>query len=156
MPINEIFEREIQQVEVSLVFTDFEMDPEEITEKLGLQPDDLRRKGETRRLENGQEFVVPFNLWSFKSPESSLDPNVQIRAIFDLLESVGTRVNPEWKPFFNILWKSRVLGAGSGPFYEKDVIEGIARIGAEIYQDLYHVEEDFPLKRALNHDPSGP
>jgi hypothetical protein len=71
-----------------------------------------------------------------------MDPNVQIRDLLDRVRGEMQRIDPAWNPSYNILWKSRILGAGAGPYYEKDVIEGIAAMGAEIYQDLYLVEDD--------------
>ena len=141
MAIDETFLREITDVRVSLVFFDFEADPDLITDTLGIQPDDVRRKGELGVLGGKQEFRAPHNLWALNSRAGSLDPNVQIRELLARIETVQEKIDPAWNPSFNILWKSRILGAGAGPYYEKDVIEGIAEMGAEIYQDLY-LEED--------------
>jgi hypothetical protein len=140
--IEENFLREITDVRSSLVFFDFEADPDTITDALGIQPDDIRRKGDLRTLADGHQFRVPHNLWVLESRAESLDPNDQIRDVLARIEGVLDKIDSAWNPVFNILWKSKTLGAGAGPYYEKDVIQGIARIGAEIYQDLYTADEE--------------
>jgi hypothetical protein len=40
------------------------------------------------------------------------------------------------------LWEGNYLYAGSGPFYEADVIAGIATLGADLWQDIYQIDED--------------
>jgi hypothetical protein len=132
--------RQTPRVRVSLGFAEFDCDPAEITEAIGIQPDDVRRRGERRVVANGHEFSVPHNLWTVDSRAESEDPNVQIREILARLAGVQERIDPTWNPFFNVLWKSETLGAGSGPYFETDVIRGIAGIGAEIYLDLYALE----------------
>lgn len=153
--IDETFLREITDVRVSLVFIDFEADPNEITEALGIEPDEAQRKGEVRIVARGGEFSSPHNLWSLKSDVSSKDPNVQIRDLLYRIEGVKQKIDPAWNPSFNVLWKSTILGAGSGPFYERDVIEGMAEIGADLFQDLYLVEEDQSPTGRVREDISG-
>ena len=131
-----------ERVCVSLVFFDFAIDPDEITETLGIEPDEVRRKGEVQIVAGSHEFPAPHSLWVLSSTISSTDPNVQIRGLLDRVRGQMQRIDPAWNPSFNVLWKSKILGAGSGPYYEKDVIEGIAEMGAEIYQDLYLFEDD--------------
>ena len=63
-----------------------------------------------------------------KTGPASRDPNVQIRELSGRARGVQAKIDPAWSPFFNILWKSKILGAGSGPWHEKDVIEGIAGV----------------------------
>jgi hypothetical protein len=44
-------------------------------------------------------------------------------------------------PSFSVLWVGNYLYAGSGPFFEADVIAGVARLKASLYQDIYQVDE---------------
>ena len=142
MPLDDIFAADIEEVRVSLVFFDFDADPGIITEALGILPDEVRRKGEVREMEGDRAYTVPHNLWALNSRSPSLDPNDQIRELLARVEVARDKIDPAWAPSFNILWKSTTVGAGAGPYYEKDVVQGIAGIGADIYQDLYLVEKD--------------
>jgi hypothetical protein len=40
-----------------------------------------------------------------------------------------------------VLYKATHLWAGNGPFFEADVVRGIAAFGAELGQDIYSLEE---------------
>jgi len=40
-----------------------------------------------------------------------------------------------------VLWKGNYLYAGSGPFYETDVLKGIACFDAELYHDIYQIDQ---------------
>ncbi len=40
-----------------------------------------------------------------------------------------------------MLWKGNYLYAGSGPFYESDVLKGIARFDSDLYQDIYQIDQ---------------
>ena len=141
MALNEIFEDTIEKVEVALTFSGFDCPPEEITSILGIQPDQLRTKGEILTLAGDREFRAPESLWALNSRESSKDLNVQVRDILGRLAGLEKVIEPAWNPAFNVFWKSTILGAGAGPYFERDVIEGIARIGAEVWQDLWLAEE---------------
>lgn len=35
-----------------------------------------------------------------------------------------------------------MLYAGTGPFFEADVLHGVARWNAELFQDIYYIEQD--------------
>ena len=45
-------------------------------------------------------------------------------------------------PSFDILYKATHLHHGNGPFFEADVIEGIALFKAELWQDIYALDDN--------------
>jgi len=140
--IHETFAREIKEVRASLIFSGFRENPDEITAALGVPPDNVRREKEMRTLPNGRQFRVPENLWVLDSRGLSKDVNVLIREPLSRLVGREEAVDPSWNPSINVLWKSRTLGVGAGPYYESHVMKGMARIGADLFQDLYSVEDD--------------
>lgn len=46
------------------------------------------------------------------------------------------------QPTFAVMWKGNYLYAGSGPFYDADVIMRIASWRAELIQDIYQVDQE--------------
>jgi hypothetical protein len=142
MAISENYERTIEAVRVNLCFDDLDCDPDHITSVLQIQPDLVLRAGDTRELRGGKRIRNPTSQWALDSRSISKDVNVQIRDILERLDPVAHRIEPSWNPFFNVIWKGNYLYAGSGPFYERDVLAGIARIGGELFQDIYQIDRD--------------
>ncbi len=133
MAISDHFEASIGEVKVSFGYTDFEEDPDEITAALGLEPSEVRRAGEVLELPGQRDFRVPFNSWSIVAGSSSKDVNEQLRELLARLLPNADAVRRFADPGFGVLWK----GGSNGPFYEPDALEGIARLGATLYQDIY-------------------
>ena len=142
MTLSEFHEGTIEAVRVTLCLREFECDPDHITGVLGIQPDETRRRGEDREIGVGRQISNRANQWALRSRSDSKDVNVQIRDILERLGEVAKRIEPGWHPFFDVVWKGNYLYAGSGPFYERDVLAGVAQIGAEIYQDIYQVDRN--------------
>jgi hypothetical protein len=123
-------------------FDSFVCHPDEITRTLGITPDDVRRKGELRLTRNGREFRCPLSAWSIESRSDSKDVNDHFRELFARLAGVVDRMQDEFgQPNFSVLWVGNYLYAGSGPFYDADVIAGIAGFRAMLWQDIYQVDE---------------
>ena len=87
MAISETYAATIIFVRVRVGLSKFTCDPDEITQTLQLQPDEVERKGEFRILPNGQKLRVTFNQWILKSRIESKDVNEHIR---ELLQRLGT------------------------------------------------------------------
>jgi hypothetical protein len=142
MAISDFHASTIVEVRAYFGFDEFACDPDEITSALGIAPDEVRRKGEIRKLRGGREVRCPSNDWSIQSRSGSKDVNEHIRELFARLSGVSGRIRPEFgTPSFSVLWKGNYLYAGSGPFYEADVIAGIAALGAMLWQDIYQIDE---------------
>jgi hypothetical protein len=141
--LSEFYEATILKVRAGFGFSDFACDPGEITEALGLEPDTLSRKGEEFLLPTGKTGVRPFNSWGITSRSESKDVNVHLRDLLNRLEGKEGTLQAEFgTPSFGVTWKGNYLYAGSGPFYEADVLMGIARFGAELWQDIYQVDQE--------------
>jgi hypothetical protein len=143
MPISEFQESIVVRVEASFGFADFTCAPNEITAKLSIQPDETRVKGEQRMVADGTRTIrVPFNSWHITSNLPSKDVNEHLRQLLARLGVAKVPFEPTWgEPSFGVLWVGNYLYAGSGPFYERDVIAGIASLGSALYQDIYQVDE---------------
>ena len=58
------------------------------------------------------------------------------------MSSGGGEIGTDWgERSFNVLWKGNYLYAGSGPFYEADVVAEVAELDAAIWQGIYQVDQ---------------
>jgi uncharacterized protein DUF4279 len=157
MTISEFHESTIIEVKAYFGFDHFECSPDEITKALSISPDGIKIKGKKRKLKSGHEMDIFFNSWSIESKIDSKDINEHLRELLNILKGKQDCIKPEFgKPDFSVLWKGNYLYAGSGPFYESDVIIGIAEWNAELYQDIYQIdqeEEEVEYKSELKRIP---
>ena len=142
MALDEQFAATIQKVEASFGFSQFTCDPNLITAALGVEPDEAFREGTILTTASGRIRKTPFNSWSICSRSRSKDVNDHLRDLFSQLRGLESRMNPSWGlPSFNVLYKATHLISGNGPYFERDVIASIASFGAELWQDIYSIEE---------------
>ncbi len=117
--------------------------PDEITARLGITPDEVCVKGEPQPTRLNTEWRAPFSSWSIVSSSSSKDINDHLRQLLVRLGPAKPLFDLDWgEPSFDVLWKGNYLYAGSGPFYEPEIIAGVASLSAALYQDIYQVDQD--------------
>ena len=143
MELSDFYKSTIIEVRADFGFDEFDCDPDEITRKLGLSPDDQVRKGDQIHLRSGKTRIAVKSNWSISSNSESKNINDHIRQLLDRLAEVKKPLSVKFgRPYFNILWKGNYLYAGSGPFYEADVISGVASLQADIWQDIYQIDQE--------------
>jgi hypothetical protein len=141
--LSEFHESTIIDVKAAFGFSEFECPLDRITEAMGLEPDSAFEKGETFALPDGKSGERAISHWSISSVTTSQDVNVHLRELLFRLEGKEALLRPEFgTPGFYVTWKGNYLYAGSGPFYEADVLQGIARFGGELWQDIYQVDSE--------------
>jgi hypothetical protein len=142
MELSDFYQSTIILVRAYFGFSDFSCNPDEITTALGIEPDEVIVKGSKRTLRNGRITENLSNSWSICSRNASKDVNVHIRELFQRFAGKEEAIRKDFgNPSFSVLWKGNYLYAGSGPFYEADVIKGIATLGANLWQDIYQVDQ---------------
>jgi hypothetical protein len=150
MALSEFYASTILKASASFGFTEFVCDPDEITRALGIAPDEVDRKGARRTIRGGRELDIPFSFWSIRSEGGSKDINEHLRMLLRRIDGKQSLCRVEFgRPAFGVTWKCNYLYAGSGPFYEIDVIAGIASWQAELFQDIYQVDQE-------GNEPVGP
>jgi hypothetical protein len=150
MAISEFYASTILEVSASFGFASFDGDPDEITQAFGIPPDEVRRKGERRLGRGGREFDTPFSSWAIVSVGDSKDVNDHLRGLLRRMEGKQSACKAGFgRASFGVTWKCNYLYAGSGPFYEADVIAGIASWQAELFQDICQVDQ-------VENNPAGP
>ena len=150
MALSDFYESTIIEVKAYFGFSEFTCKPEEITETLSIQPVETFRKGDLHKLRNGKVVPRPRSSWSIESQSPSKDINVHLRELLKRLYHVDPPFADQFgRPDFSILWKGNYLYAGSGPFYEADVLQGIAAFRADLWQDIYQIDQE-------TNEPVGP
>lgn len=143
MSISDTYKSTIIEVKAYFGFDDFECDPDEITKSLGIEPDSVMRKGEIRTLRNGKEIANTKSSWSIESNSDSKDINIHLRELLGRLKGCGSGIETQFgNPDFSVLWKGNYLYAGSGPFYETDVLQGIAELKGMLWHDIYQIDDE--------------
>jgi len=143
MTISYKYESTIVEVKAYFGFEGFDCDPEEITKALGVKPEDIRRKGEDNILSNGRRIKNTRSSWRIESNSNSKDINIHLREILERLNNCGGNIQPQFgSPDFSVIWKGNYLYAGSGPFYEVDVLQGIAKLNGMLWHDIYQIDEE--------------
>lgn len=145
--IDEQHASHIGRVQASFFLSAPGLDPVRITKATGLIPDRIAKRGEERRNYAG-DLMEPheqgFWMMSSDGKVNSKDINDHIGYLLELLlphqdlfRKVVDEMNGE--TFFDVLWTSNYLYAGTGPVISVDSIRGMsdlrASIGFDIYQD---------------------
>jgi hypothetical protein len=142
MAISDFHASTIIKVRAYFGFWQFDCDPSDITTSLNIDADKIWRKGVKRQLRNGTEIENQWNSWTIESKGNSKDANDHLRELLARLEGKEKLVAQQFgKPSFSVIWKGNYLYAGSGPFYESDVLKGIAGFGADLWQDIYQIDQ---------------
>jgi hypothetical protein len=142
MALSDFHASTIIEVRAYFSFRQFDDDPSKISASLNIPADEIMRKGEMRRLRNGKEIENGWNSWMIESKGNSKDANDHLRELLARLEGKEKLVPQQFgKPSFSVLWKGNYLYAGSGPFYESDVLRGIAGFDADLWQDIYQIDQ---------------
>ena len=143
MAISDFHASTIVRVQAYFGFSEFSCDPNEITQALGVIPDGVGRKGQVRTVRGGRDLRWPWNDWTIQSRAETKDINDHLRELLARLDGVAGRIREDFgAPSFSVLWKGNYLYAGSGPFYEANVVAGISALNAMLWQDIYQVDQD--------------
>jgi len=146
MTISDFYASHIQKVRVTFCFSKVELDPAAVTAAVGLNPTDVDYQGDVRR--NFAGDVVGTNdrgSWYLSSEGAveSKDVNDHFRYLLEhLLPARDTFVQASGgETYFDVLWKSTYLYAGTGPLIDAASIAGIAALEAGVGFDIYQVDE---------------
>jgi hypothetical protein len=147
MSLNPLYEEHIREVTVAFDLTAPDLDPDAVSEVVGINPTWSARRGDERRSYTGH-LLDPHDegWWQLSSRDTidSKDINDHFRYLLTRLlphEDYICEVGEEGESSFGFLWKSTYLYAGTGPMLARDCVAGVARLNAEIGFDIYQVNE---------------
>jgi hypothetical protein len=148
MDLNELHLSHIRKVEVGFVISGVNLDPKTITSALGLQPDFFAARGDERRNIKGA-LLTPYDegFWRLDTTGKvqSKDINDHFRYLLSLLlphrESI-LELSREGETYFDILWQSTYLYAGTGPIIDRDCLQGVGQLQASMGFEIYQIDEE--------------
>ena len=122
-----------------------DLDPDVITQATGLEPYRSAKLGDERRNYAGN-LVSPHDegFWtlSSKGRVESKDINLHINSLLELLlphqqTFIQVLTEMDGKTYFDVLWTSNYLYAGTGPMISRAMLRGMSDLGASIGFDIY-------------------
>ncbi len=142
-------ELHVDRVKLDFRISSRDLIAETLTETIGVEPILTARRGDERKNYSGQ-LVSPHvaGLWVITSEllTTSKDINNHFKALFEILlphadyiSGIYSRENAEI--FFDVMWESNYLYAGSGPILSRATIGGVAQLNGEIGFDIYQIDE---------------
>lgn len=143
--LSEHYAAHIGRVQVDFYLLARNLDPDAISQITGLKPDRTARLGDERRNYKG-EVVSPHDegLWMIgsKGRIESKDINDHINSLLAMLlphkaTFLQIITDMEGETFFDVLWTSNYLYAGSGPVISREALQGMSDLGASIGFDIY-------------------
>lgn len=140
----------IGRVKADFYLSARDLDPGAVSQITGLQPDRTAKRGDERRNYKG-DLLSPHDegFWMISSADrvDSKDVNDHVKSLLAVLlpyRKVFLQIIGELKgeTFFDVLWTSNYLYAGTGPVISRDVLQGMSDLGASIGFDIYEDEVD--------------
>lgn len=138
----------IREVAVSFCVTAPDLDPDSLSTLTGLQSDRQARRGDERRNYGGQLLAPEPSGWWLLSTRGRLDSKdirVHMHFLLDQLLPHAETFRSQAEggdAFFDVLWKSTYLYAGTGPLFDAASMAGVAALGAGLGFDIYQVDEE--------------
>ncbi|HEX5435805.1 MAG TPA: DUF4279 domain-containing protein [Gemmatimonadaceae bacterium] len=148
MALNPLHEAHIRSVAVTFSVAAPDLDPAAVTAATGLQPDSSARRGDERRNRAGTLLSPEREGWwalGTRGKLTSKDINDHFRYLHERLLPHASALQAfaqGGETFFDVVWKSTYLYAGTGPLIDADCLSGIAALGAGVGFDIYQVDED--------------
>lgn len=149
--LNEFYESHIGRVHVAFVISAKKLNPDTITDLVGVEPDSTATFGEHLKDYKGNDLpdLHEQGFWKISSRKNinSKDVNEHFRYILDILlpfsQELIIQVNEiNGESGFDVLWESSYLYAGTGPILSKDTINDVSKFDSSIGFGIYQISEN--------------
>jgi len=148
MGLSDLHVSHIRKVEVGFIISGKNLNPQEITNALGIQPDHSAACGDERRNLKGA-LLAPHDegFWRLDTcaKVQSKDINDHFRYLLSLLlphQDAILKLSQEGDIYFDILWQSTYLYAGTGPIIDRDCLQGVSQLQASMGFDIYQIDDE--------------
>lgn len=146
--LSELHNSHIGRVAVAFYLSSSDLDPERVTLGIGVDPTSTSKKGEdvfSLKGEVGGQQKEGFWCLSSKGLIDSKDVNDHFGQLLEALlphRNLILQLIDEFdaESFFDVLWESSYLYAGTGPVLSVKCIEGISRLRGAVGFDIYQIE----------------
>jgi hypothetical protein len=148
MGMNELNASHIRKVEVNFWISSESLNPDEVTQAIGILPDHSGLRGD-EKINNVGHIIgnhsEGFWILSTENKVQSKDINDHFRYLLSQLlphREAILRSAEGGETYFDILWQSTYLYAGTGPVIESDCLQGVAQLEAGMGFDIYQIDEE--------------
>jgi hypothetical protein len=145
MALNPLHESHLGRVGVGYVLSGSNLDPGRITQLVGIEPTHSAARGDERVNARGTVIgTEQVGYWRLDSSASvsSKDVNDHIRYLLSCLlpyrESLANYARVG-EAYFDVLWESSYLHAGTGPVLDAVCVRGIAQLCAGVGFDIFQI-----------------
>lgn len=147
MSISEFHASHIGRVKVAFSISGPNINPQKVTEALGIQPDSSVSCGDDHRNFKGELIEIHSeDFWQIdtKDKVNSKDINDHFHYLLSKLLSHTEAIlkfAQDGETYFDILWESSYLYAGTGPVISRENLQGISQLQAGMGFDIYQIEQ---------------
>jgi hypothetical protein len=148
MGISELHASHLRKVEINFGIFGESLNPKEVTQKIGIQPDYSGLRGDDKTNNLGRRIGTHsqgFWILSTENRVQSKDINDHVRYLLTQLlphrEEI-LKLAEGGETYFDILWQSTYLYAGTGPEIERDCLQGVVQLEAGMGFDIYQIDEE--------------
>lgn len=147
MDISESHASHIRWVSVAFIISGADFNPDTMTVILDRKPDKCARKGDPRKNYAGKSLSPEQEGWwriESTTHVKSKDVNDHFEFLLGILLPHRQKIlelAKNGETYFDVLWKSTYLYAGTGPLLSASVCEGIGMLKAGVGFDIYQIEE---------------
>ena len=140
----------IKKVHVRFIISGESLDHKQVTDALGIKPDVCANRGDTKVIGKAVS-VHSEGFWRIdtQGKVDSKDINDHLKFLLSLLlphKDVILEMAQNGETYFDIVWKSTYLYAGTGPLIDKECLSGMSQLNAGMGFDIYQVDDDEPSK----------
>jgi len=148
-----LYKSDIRKISIRLIIWDFDCQPEEITNYLGIQPSEIRIKGETRLVGKIKHPMLnKMNAWIIESDlPKSAEPDKHIENILNKIRPHKNKFIELAKKYdadlsFGIFWDY----CNPGITFDKEILKEFAELNIEVGFDMYYLPDDLVLENTKN------
>jgi hypothetical protein len=148
-PLNELHTSHVGRVNVSFYLSASDLNPQEVTMGANILPALSAKRGDERRNYAGQ-LISPhkegFWMVTSKMQIHSKDLNEHFLHLLNILLPKKDYFllllkDLNGSAYFDVLWESSYLHAGTGPILSAEVINGVSQLNAAMGFDIYQIDE---------------
>jgi len=146
MSISEFHASHIRRVQIGFIISGENLDPKKVSAILGIESDMSANRGDPKILYGKTIGLHKEGFWRIHTEEKvvSKDINDHLNFLLAILlphKDTILELAQDGETYFDVLWESTYLYAGTGPVIDKECLYGIGQLNAGMGFDIYQINE---------------
>ncbi|HND49781.1 MAG TPA: DUF4279 domain-containing protein [Anaerolineales bacterium] len=147
MTISELYASHIRRVQVGFIISGENLNPEKISDALGIESDVSANRGDPKIVYGKTIGLYKKGFWRVhtKGKVESKDINDHLNFLLAILlprTDAILELAENGETYFDVLWESTYLYAGTGPLISKECLSGIGKLNASMGFDIYQIDDE--------------